>query len=281
MNYSAILLIAALFTSPTLVLAEQAVPFDDLKLTELKGNAVMRVLDLIQRDYPAFPWTRIHGTTNPYDPAFSVYWNDIGMFVWYERKFLILKGSKNREGKVTLKLDTTEKDPIYEAAIFGNPNITVRDFNSLLIGKIKIEPLAPEKLPIDEPELLSTDEESFSLNKFDLPAKLKFEEDIRIGVLEDTMTFKHPTSPDTRIKIMLKEKLPRARVIPKDKTFEVSQITYDKTTGIIQLTLDSKDIASVECVRPDGRPFSTKEFYEIMGSKASLIQNTDPPIPVN
>lgn len=241
-----------------------AVAFGDLKLFELKGNAEVTILKDIHQVDNWGASLRLNSLESLF-----LYFNKKNHIIRAGSKYLIQSVELN-EPYLVFDLDNKNVDPLTHMAIFKFrvSVLSVNEFNSLLSGKIRIEPL-------------TIDEESIPLNKFSIPAKLKIEEDIRVGVLEDTITFKHPTNPNTHIKIKLKNKLAHARVFPKGKTFEVNNIVFDVTTGTTHLTLDSKDIAAFECVKIDGGPFKTKDFYEIMGSKASLIQNTDPPLPIN
>lgn len=149
--------------------------------------------------------------------------------------------------------------------------VTVRDFNNRMQGKLKISstqsPSEPEGIPVYQLEL---------------PAKIKFEDDLRLRPQDNRLVFTHPKKPNVKIIINFKEKVSRTRVIAKGTVFEVSKLEYSESAISHQtkLFLNSKDIESIECFGGSSTPFSTTDFYEIMGNRASISQNTEPPVPI-
>lgn len=148
-------------------------------------------------------------------------------------------------------------------------SLTVADFNRLFAGSLEI---------VNESAVYE-DEEGLRLDHLDMPAKIRFEEDLMVSVMQDEIRFQHPSQAGKEIRIKLKQKQNRKRVIAKSTEFEIQSIVYgiNNTTRIL---LNSNDIEMIECVNTTPRVFATSDFYEIMGSKASLIQNTEPPTPI-
>lgn len=266
-------LLVSVFTAVTFLNRAEAVDFEKTLLKDLDHKAIVTVLSTFAPESSSnYLWIRSPGKPE--------------VCVGFVSKSTVL--APRDQSNVDRDIERTKTSSSAYLVLYFDPQksgleylaiarpvgdtMTVGHFNQLMHGKFAISNGAT----------LSDESEGVAFFKLELPAKIKFEEDFRLGPQESKLVFTHPKKQNVSIIIYFKEKISRTRVISKGTVFEIPKLEYSDSSNqhTTKLLLNSKDIESIVCLGGTSTAFSTTDFYEIMGNRASITQNTEPPVPV-